>query len=571
VFPLFRLKKRDGQPRTDDFANSNAKRLSITLILAVILPSLILWAVAVRQFRQITDIDAMDYAQVARNVGAGRGFTTNVIRPLATTHSKEVMRMPDMVHPPLFAYAEALVMAVGSAGDPKAFIISALFFLLTIPVLYVLTGAMFNVKVAQLAVLAYVTSLFMTNMVLSCGPATMTGFMFTSLCLMLFRYAQAAAPETGVPKTRAVFTSGALCGLFLALCYLTDYMLLFAFIPVAVCVYVAGKREGMIGLLGFLAAFAVFGGGWMVRNTMLTGNPFFGMRAMEIGMATKAHPGMSLYRTTVPQTVLGLLQETKGDLPKKILQGVQVAYGAMPVLGQPYLVAFFIVGLFYAFRRNGVNALRGMVIASLICVAVFGNLFLFQLGTLTAFAPIMLAFAAAFFVRLLSDAKAPEVVSKAVSTLAVVVLMIPLAAALVAPNPTRVMVHDVEGDVGRRILANIPVLTDRAFEMTWYGARTTVWLPDTEKDVENLDKIGHLKAIYLSANLAGARGGENYDIWRGMYSSIAAQAMRGQFARIDSGSLKGFALYRDMQEDRAGWYMQNGALLLTRVDTSRPQ
>lgn len=566
------FKKRGDETRTDDRANINAKRISLTLILAGVLPVLILWAVYSRQFRQLTDMDSIDYAQVARNIQAGRGFVTSVIRPLATTHSKDVLHMPDMIHPPLFAYAEALVLATGSASDSRAFVVSSLFFLLTIPVLYMLAKGMFNPKVAQLSVFAYMTSLFMTNMILTGGPATMVGFLFTLTCLMLFRYAQEASPEHGVPQTRGVIVRAGMCGLMFALCYLTDYMLLFAFLPMVVYMYVAGKREGAVGLIAFLVAFIVVAGPWMIRNTMLTGNPLFGMRAMEIGMGTTAHPGMSLYRTTVPQTVLGLLQETKGELGKKIVQGIQVAYGALPVLGQPYLVAFFVVGLFYSFRRTGVNALRGLLIASLLCVAIFGSLFMFQLGTLTAFAPIMLAFAAAFFVRLLTDAKAPEIVVKGVSALVVVVLVIPLGAALASQNPARPIPREVESDVGRRVVPNTPILTDRAFEMAWYGSKTTIWLPDTEKDVENLDKIGHLKAIYLSANLSpSARGTENFDIWRGMYSSIASQALRGQYARFDSGSLKGFALYRDMTEDRARWYMQNGALLMLRPEVSRPE
>lgn len=569
---MFRKTERADEPRTTDRANVNAKRLSITLILAVVLPFLILWAVWSRQFRQISDADAMDYAQVARNVGAGKGFTTSIIRPLATTNIQNMNRMPDTVHAPLFAIAEGVAMAGGSASDLKAFLVSCAFFLLTIPVLFVVTKAMFNERVAQLTIFAYITSAFMTNMILTCGPATMNGFVFTLLCLAVLRYAQAASPEAGVPDTRAVMIRGGVCGLLFALCYLTDYMLLFAFLPVAACVYVVGKREGKVGLTAFLLVFAIVGGGWMLRNTHLTGNPFFGLKAMEIGMGTKTHPGMSLYRTTVPQSVLGLLRETISEQPRKILQGIQVAYTALPVLGQPYLVAFFIVGLFYSFRRSGVNALRGMLIGSMICVAVFGGLFLFQLNTLTAFAPIMLAFAAAFFVRLLTDSKAPDIVSKAVSTLAVVLLVLPLLIALIVSPQTRAASHLIETDVARRVLPSVPILTDRAFETTWYGSRTTIWLPETDKDVENLDKIGHVKAIYLSPNLSpAARTAEDYGSWRELYRTIYGQAVGGQLATWDSGPFKDFLLYRDMSQDDSMAYLRSGALLLLRPDAARQQ
>jgi hypothetical protein len=400
----------------------------------------------------------------------------------------------------------------------------------------------------------------------------MGGVVFTLLCLGLLRYAQAASPESGIPDTKGIMIRGGVCGFLFALCYLTDYMLLFAFLPVAVCVYLAGKREGKFGLTAFLVAFLVFGGGWMVRNTTLTGNPLFGLRAMEIGMGTKTHPGMSLYRTTVPQSVLGLLRETISEQPKKVLQGVQVAYSALPVLGQPYLVAFFIVGLFYSFRRTGVNALRGMLIGSIILVPVLGSLFLFQLNSLTAFAPIMLAFAAAFFVRLLTDARAPDIISKAVSTLAVVLLILPLSVALAVTAPARAGSHEIEIDVARRVKPNVPILTDRAFEMTWYGSRTSIWLPETDKDVENLDKIGHMKAIYLSPNLSpAARTAEDYGNWKDMYSTIYRQAAGGQLATWESGPYKDFLLFRDMTQDDSIGYLRSGALLILRPGATHEQ
>lgn len=583
---MFGKAKRDEESRTDDRANANAKRIVVTLILALGLPLLILWAVYARQFRQISDMDSMDMAQVARNVQSGNGFVTSVVRPLATTckdgivtgdKGARLVRMPDMVHPPLFIVAEAIVFAFGpssksGASDNKALAVTALFFLLTIPVLYALAKGMFNARVGQLTVFAYVTSLFMTNMILSTGSATMAAFMFTLLCLAILRYAQEAQPEAGVPNSRQVLIKAALCGAAFAGCYLTDYMLLFAFLPVAICVYVAGKREGKVGLAAFLVAFLIVAGPWMIRNTSLTGNPFFGLRALEIGMGTTAHPGYSLYRSTVPQSVLGLIQETKGDLGRKLLQGIQVSYGTLPVLGQPYLVAFFIVGLFYSFRRSGVNALRGMLIASLICVAIFGNLFMFQLGSMAAFAPIMLAFAAAFFVRLLTDSKAPDLVVKGVNALVAVLLMIPLAAALVVPNQQRAAEHKAEGVIAAVVVADTPILSDRAYELTWYGNRTSIWLPNTEKDVENLDKIYNLKAIYLSAGLSPAfRTSEDYSEWRDTYATIFSQAVQGKFARYELGVFKGFGLYAGIQDEQtvAMLLQENRALLLLRDGGAR--
>jgi hypothetical protein len=572
VLSVFGTKERkiDARPRTDERANSRARQI-VTLFLAIGLPLLVVFMIYSTQFKQINDTDVMDMAQIARNISGGKGFVTSMVRPLETTLSRNVQHMPDMIHAPLYPYAMAIVFGAG-ASDKKVFITSALFFLLTLPVLYALAKGMFNRRVAQFTLFAYITSMYMMNMLVAAGTGTMIGFLFTSLCLVLFRYAQHAAdatPET-LDKRRTLLMSGG-AGFLMALCYLTDYMLLFAFLPVAAFVYLAGGRARKLGLGGFLLGFAIPALPWMLfHNMALTGHAFFGLRALEIGMGTTAHPGLSLYRTTAPQTLLGVLQDVRGELFRKMVQGIANAYQSLPALGQPYLMPFFLVGLFYSFRRAGVNALRGMVIVSFLFVTVFGGLFLFQATTIAAFVPVVLAFATAYFVRLLTDANPPALVAKAVMVAAVVILAMPILTMMVLSRPPQITARDIETDLSRRVQANTPILTDRAFEVAWYGSRTAIWLPLTEKDVDNLDKVVNLKAIFLSSNLhPSSRTAENYDPWRGLYGTTYNAAVQGQFARISTGTFRGFSLYREMGGDDVIKYVQSGSLLFTRAGGTR--
>jgi hypothetical protein len=555
-------------PRAEERPDGNAKRFSVTLILGIVLPLLVLFLVYTFQFRQLADSNTIDIAQVARNIAAGKRFTTSVVRPLATTRSKDVLHMPDMVQAPAYPVALAVVFGA-NASDRKVFATAGLFYLLTIVALFSLAKGMFNKKVAQLAVFAYVTSAFVLNIVAQAGSGAMAGFVFTVMCLALFRFAQQVNSDAPDARKR-VLLYAVLSGLAFALCYLTDYMLLFAFLPVALFVYYSGGRNKGPALGAFLVGFAVLALPWMIRNAMLTGNPFFGLRALEIGMATAQHPGMSLYRSTVPTSVLSLLQETQGDIFRKFWAGVNQGYSGFPILGQPYLMAFFIAGLFYSFRRTGVNAMRAMVIGAFFLTIICGSMFFFQLGTVAAFAPVMLAFAAAYFIRVMNDANLHSFVSKSVTGLVAVVLCIPVVTLVIQPNAARPVPHDLEQAVSQYVATDVPILTDRAFETTWYAARTTIWLPDTDKDVENLDQTSKLKAIYLSSNLhPTVRTTENYDTWRGMYQPIFEQATKGQFARLSDPPLTDFALYRDMPPEQAVQFLQKGALLLLRPGASR--
>jgi hypothetical protein len=572
VLSVFGTKDRDmeSRPRTEERANTKAQQI-VTLVVAVALPLFVVALIYFTQFKQLNDSDVMDMAQIARNVSAGRGFVTSAVRPLSTTYVRDVQHMPDMVHAPLYPYVMAMVFGA-SASDKKVFATSALFFLLTLPVLWALAKGMFNRRVAQLSVLAFITSMFMMNMLVGAGSGTMGAFLFTALCLVLFRFAQRAAEpgEDRLANRRALMLAAG-AGALMALCYLTDNMLIFAFLPVAGFVYLAGGRFRKPGLGAFLVAFGILALPWMLfHNQALTGHALFGMRSLEIGMGTTAHPAMALYRTTVPQTLLGVLQDVKGELFRKVVQGLATAYQSFPAMGQPYLMPFFLVGLFYSFRRTGVNALRGMIIAAFLCVVIFGSLYLFSMSTIAAFVPVFLAFAAAYFIRLLTDSRAPALVSKAVTVAAVVLLALPLLTMMVLTRAPQVTAREIESDLGRRVQASTPILTDRAFEIAWYGNRTTVWLPNTEKDVENQNKVIDLKAMFLSSNLhPSQRTAENFDDWRVLYGNGYNAAVQGKFARMSSGPFKGFSLYRDMTRDDVIKYLQNGALLFTRPGGTR--
>src|ERR1041385_1159750 len=70
----------------------------------------------IEQFRGLELPEAMDQAQVARNVARGEGFTTKFIRPFSAWKMREGSgdaklkeRHPDVFNPPLFVYTLATV------------------------------------------------------------------------------------------------------------------------------------------------------------------------------------------------------------------------------------------------------------------------------------------------------------------------------------------------------------------------------------------------------------------------------------------------------------------------------
>ena len=563
---MFGLKERRAETRTEERVNAKARTIGMILLM-IALPVLIVFLTFRLQFRQLVDTDVMDMAQVARNLANSRGFVTSAVRPIALTIHKDAQTMPDMIHAPLYPMAMAVTLAT-NASDNRVFVTAALFFLLTIPVLYALTKAMFNQKAAYLTLFAYVTSTLMLGVLSTASAGPMLAFLFTSLCLAMFRFAQYAAPSEGnVPDRKRATRFAALVGFLAALCYLTDYLLLFAFLPVAAFVFLMGGPLRKQALGAFLIAFLVAAGPWWIRNMMVGVNPFFGLRTLEIGMVTSTYPGVSLYRSTTPHTTLGLLQELKLEVLRKMGLGMVNAYQQLSSLGTPYLMAFFIVGLFYSFRRTGVNAVRGFIIASFLCVMLFGSMFLLQTNTLAAFVPVLLGFAAAYFVRLVTDARFPTLVGRAIMTLAVIVFAVPMITRFSLVRAPQVP-HQIESIVAAKVAPGVPVLTDRVSEMAWYGSRTSIWLPVTEKDIQNLDAIQKQGAVYLSRFIP-SYGGTEFDVWKGFYGNAARGLNEGQFMKVSGKTLSGLALYRDMTEEETLPFRQNGALLFMRPEGVR--
>ncbi|MGA1531202.1 MAG: hypothetical protein ACO398_10735, partial [Kiritimatiellia bacterium] len=81
----------------------------------------------ISQFWGLKDAEAMDQAQIARNLMEGEGFTTKVIRPATTWHFEQhgvdprtiMLQQPDIIHPPVYPWLLAQAFRlVGGSFDP---------------------------------------------------------------------------------------------------------------------------------------------------------------------------------------------------------------------------------------------------------------------------------------------------------------------------------------------------------------------------------------------------------------------------------------------------------------------
>ncbi|MCW3055838.1 MAG: 4-amino-4-deoxy-L-arabinose transferase-like glycosyltransferase of family, partial [Chthonomonadales bacterium] len=129
--------------------------------------------------------DAMDHAQLGRNLLAGHGFTTQILRPLGITDSANPLAQPDLTHGPLYPLLLALAFGIAGTKDNVVIGMSALFYLLTVPTLYALGRRLFSAQVGLLAALIFMVNGSILEYAISGTPTTLVLFLATGLVFTL--------------------------------------------------------------------------------------------------------------------------------------------------------------------------------------------------------------------------------------------------------------------------------------------------------------------------------------------------------------------------------------------------
>jgi hypothetical protein len=434
--------------------------------------------------------DAMDYGQLGRNLSAGRGFSTNILRPLALTHGDNPLFQPDVTHGPLYPFI--LALAIGALGAKDAIVVgvSGLFYLLTIPLTYLLGVRVFNRTVGIIAALSFACNAAMLQIAISGLPMTMLIFLTTALLLILYSLAIRMAADTGAaPNTMTKTPRGLLIlagGLTGAL-YLTDPQLLFILPAVVGMVFVLCGRQRLSAVGIFALSLAAVVVPWMIRNGMLTGDPLFGLKGRELWMGTAAYPGYSAFRmmpddmTPGPGLFFSILRKVMDN-------GMNVLPGLMSSFAGPLLV-FFVPSLLLRFQRTSMNQLRHLVL--LMALALFVPQLLFGVN-LTLFAVLLPAFslfAAGFVLHLGQQARPTRSTVVLASVAGVLVVACPILRGLMHPPVPRPLEHvTVALSLKARTRPNEVCLSDQPWWVAWYGDRPALWTPTQDARTESLRK-----------------------------------------------------------------------------------
>ncbi|MBI3849863.1 MAG: glycosyltransferase family 39 protein [Verrucomicrobia bacterium] len=506
-----------------------------------------------RAYRNMATEEAMDSAQLARNLAEGKGYTTLFIRPLSIyllqkASAKPAAALtpgtaqldglhPDLANPPAYPLVLAGLMKILpfhfeiSMGksfwnenqkfwwyQPDFFISlfnQALFFLCILLVFF-LARRLFDATVAWLSATVFLLTETFWRFSASGLSTMLLLLIFLGLVWCLALLEQGA--REGTRSERALVTLAALAGALVGVGALTRYSFGWLMIPVFVFLLSFFGQRRVVLCLAATGAFLVFMAPWVVRNYQVSGTSFgtAGYAAVE---ATSAFPGNRLERALNPD----FRQVGFYDFWYKFLSNTrQIIQSDIPKIGGSWVTAFFLVGLLVGFLSPTISRLRYFLMFSLAVLVVVQALGRTHLSDdspeinsenlLVLLAPLVFMYAVSMFLLLLGRINFPVPQARyLVIGLFLAVAGMPLIFALLPPRAHPMAYPPyfppVIQNSARWMKESELMMSDIPWAVAWYGKRQCIWvtLNAQEEFFAINDYQKPIKALYLTPKSLDAR------------------------------------------------------------------
>jgi len=466
-------------------------------------------------FRGLNSPQAMDQAQIAREISRGNGITTKFIRPRAYQQAKEhqgrtvtFAGFKDTYHSPLNPLLNAAVLKLIGADNADRWkmgenemvfpldrviaTVSTLCFLMAIGVTYLLVSRIFDPKIAGVTAILMLFCQTFWDYSLSGLPQMLMLLLFSCAIYFVYRAVEDAS------EGRIPFTPAVIAGVFFTLLAMTHYLTVWIALGFIIFAAVSFRPRGVVGvtILAILIIPSVF---IMLRNFGISGTPFgiaFFTLYNGIGGGTEEF----VMRSPTPPDLLN-----RGFF-STILRTILVqTIDIIPFLGGIIVAPLFFISLLHPFKRPSIANFRWAILlmfgVSAVGLAFFGISTdrLDPNQTHLLFAPVMTAYGLAFVSILWS--RLPVVVSVPMlrnlhHIVVIIICAIPLILAL--PNQVRLgLNYKDRGGVPHWPPYYAPALnlklsewlpeenicfSDQPWAVAWYADRISVWLPPEQAD-----------------------------------------------------------------------------------------
>ncbi|MBI5387825.1 MAG: hypothetical protein HZA90_24450 [Verrucomicrobia bacterium] len=481
-------------------------------------------------YRNFANREAMDMAQLGRNLAQGKGYTTLYVRPFSmfllqqhrNDHSPELKTdHPDITNPPVYPY---LLAGLFKALPAKYFTTAEKGFTIYIPDMAVAFLNQFLLLIGGILLFFLAEKLFDTTIawitaILYAGTEVFWHFSVAGLSTMLLivlllalawvlvwleqwtRYGRSDVLLVGL----AIFA-----GVLVGAGGLTRYSFGWLIVPLLLFfISFFGKKRAVFALAA-LGGFLAVMGPWVARNYSVSGMPF-GTATFAVCQGTGTFPEDRLERALKPE----LRKVTYVDFARKLLANTREVFQEVPKMAGSWIASFFLVGLLVPFRSLSLSRLRWFLLFSLVVFGVVQAMGRTTLSTespeinsenlLVLLAPLIFMYGAALFFLLIDSIALPFPSARLVLMVSFCLVgALPLLHTLLPPHPSPIAYPPYYPPLLQRIAGWFNekelIMSDMPWAMAWYGRRQSllVTLNWREDVIEITDYHKPIKGLYLT-------------------------------------------------------------------------
>ena len=501
------------------------------------------------EFRGMATSQAMDQAQIGREILRGNGWSTKLIRPLAIGELQRGEKpvtpgiwldtynapLPPLVDAaalalPLLGSGETKPVDYLNSGDLAISITSMLLFVCSVAVLYLIALELFDQRLALLACGLVLLCNMMWQYSLSGLPQMLLLLLFHLTIYALIRAKKAQYLGGRFKLWLAAAGSG--FGLLALSHALTIWI--FAAALAASILWYKPRRWAAVILLGvFLALYTP----WLVRNYTVCGNPYgLALHSLSDGAGYTGSAQMRQFDATVDFAPRILFHKIRANLVTQFNR-------IFEYLGWSFVAPVAFVSLLHPFKRPATEGFRWMLLAmwagAVLGMAAFGiseeqGVAANQLHLL--FVPLLTCYGLAYllvqwdrrvglaFVSPHWNRLAHATLRRIWLSLLFVLCGLPLVFTLISSSTVWLIRWPPYMPQYISVLRDWMkpdeiIASDMPWAVAWYGDRRSVWLPMTIREFNNLNDYKVLEAPVNGLYLTPVSGGQNTlaDIYGGEY------------------------------------------------------
>lgn len=479
--------------------------------LYVLMIGFVILVYTANQYRGLREAEAMDYAQLGRNVTWQYPWlVTQNVRPASIWYlsrqtgdlEPQLFNHPDLIHAPLYPILLKLVFqGANFAATPegpmqvygpeyRVMVLNHVFAILSGILLLLIGRRLFDQRVALLGMtLFFLSDSLWRSSLAGVGIPIVMFWALAATLSMVIAVSRLEESLTSRNWVLPVVWSALFCGL----AFLTRYAAI-ALVP-GLLLYMAWalrKRAGY-GVMLFLAVFLLPAGMWMARNLSVAGSPLALAPYLALN-GTEAYWQNAFERSLAPDATIGSIL---GAVRSKLIVGLREFYGVhLRTFGDGFIMAIFLTTFFYRFVYFPVHALRWGIALSMSLLLAIGAVYgenVFAVALM--FWPLIIIYALAFFMLLLDRLQLQvRLINNAAIGALIMLSVLPMTLALLPPRqlpPYPPYAPRLIIFVSGMLRSDELLATDMPAATAWYGDRVSVLLPKTIEHFYDINDFMH--------------------------------------------------------------------------------